>query len=174
MQYGSAGPGSATHLGCVVLNAAIETDITHVPYRGSGPAMQDLLAGRIDFLCDFVSIAKPQVEASTIKALVLMAQERSPVLPNVPTTAEHGFPKLQAYTWNAVFLPKGTPPEIVRKLHDAIAKTMDTQTVREFFRKLGVSVVTSDRRSPDYLATFVQSEIDKWAKAIRASGVAAQ
>ena len=174
MQYGSAGPGSAVHLGCVVLNSAIGTNITHVAYRGSGPAMQDLLGGRVDFLCEFVSTAKPHVEAGSLKALAIMAKERSAVLPNVPTAAEQGMPNLEAYTWNAVFLPKNAPAHIVRKLNDTIGQTLDTKSVRDYLEKFGVSVVPPERRSPEYLARFVRSEIEKWAEPIKAAGMAGQ
>ena len=97
MSYGSAGAGSATHLGCVVLNMALGTNITHLPYRGTGPAMQDLHGGRIDFLCEIINTAKPHIEAGAIKALAIMTKERSPVLPNLKTAAEQGVPDLEAY-----------------------------------------------------------------------------
>lgn len=174
MQYGSAGPGSAVHLGCVVLNAAMDTNITHVPYRGSGPAMQDLLAGRLDFLCEFVSIAKPHVDSGALKALAIMAKERSAVLPNVPTAAEQGIQNLDAYTWNALFLPRNTPAPIVKRLNDAVGQAMETKSVREHLERLGVSVVPPERRSPEYLSQFVKSEIEKWAGPIRSSGMAGQ
>src|SRR5207244_6585816 len=116
MQYGSAGAGSATHLGCVVLNYLIGVDITHVPYRGTGPAMQDLQGGRIDYLCEIVSTAKPQIDGGTVKAMAIMTKERSKALPDVPTGVEQGTPNLEAYTWNAIFLPKGAPADIVKKL----------------------------------------------------------
>ena len=107
MQYGSAGAGSATHLGCVLLNYLIGVDITHVPYRGTGPAMQDLQGGRIDYLCEIVSTAKPQIDGGTVKPIAIMTKERSKALPNLPTGLEQGTPNLEAYTWNAIFLPKG-------------------------------------------------------------------
>src|SRR3569623_1905076 len=91
MQFGSAGAGSATHLGCVVLNTAMGTDIAHVPYKGTGPAMQDLVAGRIDFLREIISTAKPQIDGGTVRALAIMTKERSPVLPNLPTALEQGL-----------------------------------------------------------------------------------
>src|ERR1700719_1947204 len=106
MQYGSAGAGSATHLGCVLLNYLIGVDITHVPYRGTGPAMQDLQGGRIDYLCEIVSTAKPQIDGGTVKGIAIMTKERSPALPNVPTGLEQGYKDFEAYTWSAVFLPK--------------------------------------------------------------------
>src|SRR5262245_7444550 len=102
MQYGSAGAGSATHLGCVLLNYVTGLDITHVPYRGTGPAMQDLQGGRIDYLCEIITTAKPQVDGGTVKALAMFDKQRSPALPNLATAAEQGTPNLEAYTWNAI------------------------------------------------------------------------
>ena len=134
MQYGSAGAGSATHLGCVLLNYIIGTNITHVPYRGTGPAMQDLQGGRIDFLCEVITTAKPQVDGGTVKALAIFHKERSPALPNLPTALEQGTEKLEAYTWNAMFLPKGAPADVVKKLNDAAVQAMKTPSVRERLR----------------------------------------
>jgi tripartite-type tricarboxylate transporter receptor subunit TctC len=171
MQYGSAGAGSATHLGCVLLNYLIGVDITHVPYRGTGPAMQDLQGGRIDYLCEIISTAKPQIDGGTVKGIAIMTKERSKALPNVPTALEQGIPKLEAYTWNAIFLPKGAAPEIVNRLHDATVEAMKTPTVRERLAGLGAVIVSEDRATPEYLAQFVQSEIEKWAGPIKASGV---
>jgi tripartite-type tricarboxylate transporter receptor subunit TctC len=170
MQFGSAGAGSATHLGCVVLNTAMGTNITHVPYKGTGPAMQDLIAGRIDFLCEIISTAKPQIDGGSVRALAIMTKTRSPVLPNLPTAAEQGL-DVQAYTWNAIFLPKGAPADVVKKLHDAAVAAIDTPAVKERLQGLGASVVAPDRQSSEYLASFVKSEIEKWAAPIKASGV---
>ena len=171
MQYGSAGAGSATHLGCVLLNYLIGVDITHVPYRGTGPAMQDLQGGRIDYLCEIVSTAKPQIDGGTVKAIAIMTKERSPALPNVPTGLEQGTPNLEAYTWNAIFLPKGAPADIVKKLNDAAVEAMKTPTVKERLEGLGAVIVSDDRATPEYLGQFLKSEIEKWAGPIKASGV---
>ena len=171
MQYGSAGAGSATHLGCVLLNYLIGVDITHVPYRGTGPAMQDLQGGRIDYLCVIVSTAKPQIDGGTVKPIAIMTKERSKSLPNVPTGLEQGTPNLEAYTWNAIFLPKGAPADVVKKLHDAVAEAMKTPAVRERLEGLGAVVVSEDRATPEYLGQFLKSEIEKWAAPIKASGV---
>lgn len=173
MQFGSAGAGSATHLGCVVLNSAMGTNITHVPYKGTGPAMQDLVAGRIDFLCEIVSTAKPQIDGGTVRALAIMTKERSPVFPNLQTAAEQGL-DVQAYTWNALFLPKGAPADVVKKLNAAAVKAMDTPAVKDRLQGLGAMIVSPDRRSPEYLASFLKSEIEKWAAPIKASGVQVQ
>jgi tripartite-type tricarboxylate transporter receptor subunit TctC len=171
MQYGSAGAGSATHLGCVLLNYIIGTDITHVPYRGTGPAMQDLQGGRIDFLCEVITTAKPQVDGGTVKALAIFHKERSPALPNLPTALEQGTQKLEAYTWNAVFLPKNAPADVVRKLNDAIVQAIKTPSVRERLSGLGAEVASDDRATPAFLGQLVKDEIEKWAAPIKASGV---
>jgi len=174
MTYGSAGAGSATHLGCVLLDTAMGTKIQHVPYRGTGPAMQDLQGGRIDFLCEIVSTALPQIQGGAVKAIATMTKERSPVLPELPTIHEKGIPNFEALTWNAFFLPKNTPEPIAKKLHDAMLQAMDTPAVKERLQGLGAMLVTPDRRSPEYLAKFVTSEIEKWAAPIKASGVSVE
>jgi tripartite-type tricarboxylate transporter receptor subunit TctC len=171
MQYGSAGAGSATHLGCVLLNYLVGVDITHVPYRGTGPAMQDLQGGRIDYLCEIVSTAKPQIDGGTVKGIAIMTKERSKVLPNVPTDLEQGVPNLEAYTWNAIFLPKGAAPDIVKKLNGAAVEAMQSPNVKERLEGLGAVIVPAERATPEYLGEFVRSEIEKWAGPIKASGV---
>jgi tripartite-type tricarboxylate transporter receptor subunit TctC len=173
MQYGSAGAGSATHLGCVVLDTAMGTKIVHVPYKGTGPAMQDLIGGRIDFLCEIVSTAKAQVDGGSVRALAIMTTERSPVLPNLPTTREQGL-DVQAYTWNALFLPKAAPADIVKKLHDAAVEAMNSPAVKERLEGLGAMIVAKDRQSPEYLGKFVVDEIKKWEAPIKASGVSVE
>src|SRR4051812_19541064 len=171
MTFGSAGAGAATHLGCVLLNSAIGIDITHVPYRGTGPAMQDLTAGRIDFLCEIVTTALPQIQGGAVKALATLTKPRSSLLPDLPTADEQGLNRFEAYTWNAFFLPKGTPEPIAKRLHDATVEAMESPMVKERLSSLGASIVAPERRSPEYLAKFVQSEIEKWAAPIKASGV---
>jgi tripartite-type tricarboxylate transporter receptor subunit TctC len=170
MQYGSGGAGSATHLGCVVLNFVIGVDVTHVPYRGNGPAMQDLVGGRIDYLCEAVVTAKPQIDAGSVKGLVILTKERAAVLPNLPTALEQGT-DVQAYTWSAVFLPKGAPDAIVQRLNGAIVRAMKTAMVRDRLASLGAVMATDDQATPQYLGQFVKSEIVKWAAPIKASGV---
>ena len=170
MQFGSAGAGSATHLGCVVLNTAMGTNITHVPYKGTGPAMQDLIAGRIDFLCEIISTAKPQIDGGSVRALAIMTSERSAVLPNLATTKEQGL-DVQAYTWNALYAPKGTPADVVKKLNDAMVAAMNSPAVKDRLQGLGATIVANDRRSPGYLGKFTADEIKKWEAPIKASGV---
>ena len=173
MQFGSAGAGSATHLACVVLNSVLGIDVTHVPYRGTGPAMQDLQGGRIDYLCEIINTAKPQIDGGTVKGIAIMTKERSPVLPNLPTAREQGVQNLEAYTWSAVFLPKGTPEPIVKKLNAAIVEAAKTPSVRERLQTMGAQVAPPEQMTPQYLGQFVKSEIEKWAAPIKASGVSA-
>jgi len=171
MQFGSAGAGSATHLGCVVLNTAMDTPkITHVPYKGTGPAMQDLIAGRIDYLCEIISTAKPQIDGHNVKPIAILTKTRSPVEPNIPTSAEQGL-DVQAYTWNAIFLPKGAPEAVVKKLNAAMLQAMHDPAVKDRLQGFGAQIVSDDRATPAYLASFVKSEIKKWAAPIKASGV---
>jgi tripartite-type tricarboxylate transporter receptor subunit TctC len=172
MTYGSAGAGSATHLACVVLDSAMGVQIVHVPYRGTGPAMQDLQGGRIDYLCDIIATAKPQIDGGTVKGVAIMTKERSPVLPDLPTAGEQGL-DVQAYTWSALFLPKDAPDAVVRKLNAAAVEAIKTPALQERMKSLGATVARADQQSPDWLGSFVKSEIEKWAAAIKASGVTA-
>jgi len=172
MQYGSAGTGSATHLACVVLDTAMGTKITHVPYRGTGPAMNDLIGGRIDYLCDIIATAKSQIDGGKVKAIAIMTKERSPVLPNLATTGEQGL-DVQAYTWSALFLPKGAPADVVKKLNEAAVATIETASVQERLKGLGATVARKDQQSAAWLGKFVESEVKKWEEPIKASGVSA-
>lgn len=174
MQFGSAGAGSATHLGCVLLNYIIGVNVTHVPYRGTGPALQDLEGGRIDYMCDVITTAKPPIDGGAVKGIATLDSKRSPALPDLPTAAEQGTPSLVAYTWNAIFLPKGAPQPIVTKLHDAALAAMHTPAVRDRLTSLGAEIVPDDEATPQYLAQFVKSEIEKWAAPIKASGVSVE
>ena len=172
MSFGSAGPGSATHLGCVVVNMVLGLKMEHIAYRGTGPAMQDLMTDRsIDYICDIINTAKPQIEGGTVKGLAIMTKERSPVLPNLQTGLEQGVKDFEAYTWTAFFLPRGTPDAIVKKLNAAIVQTINTPEVRARLQGMGAQVVSNDRATPEYLAKFLPEEIAKWAAPIKASGV---
>lgn len=171
MSFGSGGSGSSTHLGCVLLNSALGVNVQHVPYRGSAPALQDLIAGRIDYLCDAVSTELPHIKAGAVRPLAILARQRSPVLPNVPTAQEEGLPDFDANNWIGLFFPRATPDAVVSRLHDATVQAMNSPAVRSRMEAIGTDLVQSDRTSPDYLKHFVASEIKKWATPIKASGV---
>jgi tripartite-type tricarboxylate transporter receptor subunit TctC len=170
MQFGSAGAGSATHLGCVLLNYIIGTNITHIPFRGTGPAMTELQAGRIDFLCEVSSTAKPHIDGGTVRALAIFQQKRSPALPDLPTAEEQGTKDLIAYTWNAIFLPKGAPAPIVERLNKAAVEAINTPAVKEKLAGLGAEIATGNQTTPAYLGKLVKDETEKWAVPIKASG----
>jgi len=171
MQFDSAGAGSATHLGCVLLNYMIGVNITHVPYRGTGPAMQDLIGGRIDYICEVVTTIKSQLDGGTIKGIAMLDKKRSPALPNLATAEEQGTKDLVAYTWNAIFLPKGAPDAIVKKLNGAMLEAMHSPAVKDKLSALGAEIVSDNQATPEYLAKLVKDETEKWAVPIKASGV---
>jgi tripartite-type tricarboxylate transporter receptor subunit TctC len=170
MQFASAGTGSAIHLGCALMNSVTGLNVIHVPYRGANPAMQDVASGRVDYLCDIVTSAKPQIDGGNVKAIAVLDDQRSAALPNVPTAKEQGF-DVKAYTWNAFLVPKGTPQPIVDKLNHAMVETIKTPSVREKLEPLGLKLVSEDRATPAYLDQFVKDEIAKWSVLIKSSGI---
>ena len=172
MQYGSAGTGSPTHLSCALFNVAAGLKITHVPYRGSGASIQDLIAGRIDYHCLNTASAVGYIESKTVKPIAILTKERSRALPNLASADEQGLSGFSADNWLAFFFPKGTPAPAVKALHDAVVATITTPAVVARLGEIGVDVVAPERRSPEYLQKFVESQIEKWAAPIKAAGVA--
>jgi tripartite-type tricarboxylate transporter receptor subunit TctC len=171
LSFGSGGVGSATHLGCVLLNSTIGVKVQHVPYRGSALALQDLIAGRIDYLCDAVSTELGPIKAGSVKPIVVLASHRAAVLPNVPTAQEEGFKGFDANNWIGLFYPRRTPEQIIHRLRDATVEAMKTPSLRSRMQTLGTDLVGADRTSPSYLQRFVGSQIKKWAVPIKESGV---
>jgi tripartite-type tricarboxylate transporter receptor subunit TctC len=171
LQYASAGVGSASHLACAQLFAAAGIKGSHVPYRGSAPAMQDLIAGRVDAICALAAAALPQIGGDTVRALALLSKDRSPLFPGLATASEQGLKDFDAPFWSAFFVPKGTPDAVVKKLHAAAVETMNTPSVSDALKKMGTTVVAPELRSQEYLQKFLDSEIAKWAVVIKASGV---
>lgn len=174
LNYGSAGTGSAAHLGCVMLEQAVGVPFQHVPYRGTGPAMQDLIAGRLDIICDIAVTAVQSIKGGNVKALANLSGTRSPVLPDLPTAAENGLPSVAAYTWTALFAPKGTPAPVVAKLNAAATAAMEGAGLRDQLDALAATLVAPERRTPAYATGFVKAEWDKWGAAIRAGGAIPQ
>ena len=171
MQYGSAGLGSGSHVCAVLLDAVVGTKVTHVPYRGSALAMQDLVAGRLDYVAEQISTAVGHVEGGSVRAVAMMGAERSSVLPKLPTAEEDGFPGLDCGSWAALVFAKNTPQPIVQKLAKAVDQLLDTPALRQRYDKIGVSIPAQARRTPEYLAKFTPEEIARWGKAIRAAGI---
>jgi tripartite-type tricarboxylate transporter receptor subunit TctC len=173
MQYGSAGGGSGAHVCAILLDSAMGTRITHIPYRGTGPAMQDLVAGRLDFICEQISTMLPQIQANKVKAIATLGLSRAPGLADLPTAHEQGLAGFDCSAWAAIVYPKGTPEAIVRRLAKAASDTVDRASVRARLETVGVTIPAPERRSPEYLAKHIPSEIEKWAGPIKASGVPA-
>jgi tripartite-type tricarboxylate transporter receptor subunit TctC len=171
MQFGSAGVGSGTHIPCLLLNATMGVDITHVPYRGAGPVMQDLIAGRIDYMCDTIQTGAAQAKGGAVKGIAVLAPRRVPIIAELATSTEQGLPGVEATVWNGFFFPKGTPEPIVRKMNEATRKMLASPAMRGKLEELGLEVAADDQRSPEYLAKFLREDIDKWGKVIRAAGV---
>jgi tripartite-type tricarboxylate transporter receptor subunit TctC len=171
LNNGNAGVGSTSHLACLLLNRELKINATMVPYRGTGPAIQDLVGGQVQYICDQVTSLMGQVQAGTITPVAMMAPTRSPVLPDVPTAAEAGVPGVDMLVWNAIFAPKGTPREVVMKLNEAIGKGLESPAARDRFRALGAEAPTPDMRSPEALARMHAADLAKWGALIKAADV---
>jgi tripartite-type tricarboxylate transporter receptor subunit TctC len=173
MQYGSSGTGAGAHICALLLDQAMGVKVTHVPYRGAGPAMQDLLAGRIDYICDQISTAVPQVRGGTVKAIAVMGLSRNGALPDLPTAREEGF-DIDCASLSAFVFPKGTPDAIVRRLADATNKAVESATVRERFESLGVSIEPPERRTVEYFARALPREVERAAAVVKSGGLSAE
>jgi tripartite-type tricarboxylate transporter receptor subunit TctC len=167
-----AGVGSVSFTTCLLLNSVLQVKPTSIPFQGTGPALNALLGGQVDYMCDQIVNVVPQIQAGTIKAYGIGTPQRNPALPNVPTTIEAGLPAFQASAWNALFAPKGTPKEALDKLTDALNKALDDEGVRKRLLDLGSDIPGPDRRGQDALTKLVESEIARWTPVIQASGVA--
>jgi tripartite-type tricarboxylate transporter receptor subunit TctC len=162
-----AGLGSVSFTTCLLLNSIVGIRPTMTPFQGTGPAMNALVAGRVDYMCDQVVSAVPQIQAGTIRAYAVGTAARNPALPNVPTSTEAGLPEFQASAWNALFAPKGTPQAIIAKLNAALGKALDDQDTRKQLLDLGGEILSPERRTPQALADLVKSEIAKWTPIIK-------
>lgn len=171
LKYGSPGKGSAGHLACALLNHAVGADTIHVPYRGAAQAMTDLLSGVLDYQCAVVAVVLSQSDAHTIKPLALLAPERSPFLPKMPSSAEQGLPDFDASTWNALFLPQSTPLPIVRKLNQATIGAMRTPAVLERLRSIGAEPPSEKQSTIEYMQELIANDIRRWAAPLAAANV---
>ncbi|MGB7077026.1 MAG: tripartite tricarboxylate transporter substrate binding protein [Xanthobacteraceae bacterium] len=171
MQFGSAGVGSGTHLPCVLLNTAMGVTVTHVPYRGEGPAQQDLIAGRLDYMCSTIQTGAALVKQGEVKGIAVMSAQRVKIIADLPTTGEQGLPGVEASVWNAFFLPKGAPAPIVQKLNKAMSDTLDDPVISKRLEDLGLEIVPPAQRTPDYLAKFQADEVKRWGKVVHDAGI---
>jgi len=170
LKFGSAGAGSGPHVTCLLLNAAMGVTPTHIPYRGSAQAEQDLVAGRFDYMCDFIATALPQIRGNTVKAIATLTRERVAVLPDLATAAEQGLKDFDTPGWYSLVAPAKTPPAVIARLNQALGTALDDPAAREHLQKLGNTVPPPAQRSPGWLNGFIRSEITKWAAPIKATG----
>jgi tripartite-type tricarboxylate transporter receptor subunit TctC len=162
-----AGIGSVSHVSCQLLNAILDVKPTGVPFNGTGPAMNALVAGQVDYMCDQIVNAVPQINGGTIKAYAVATPERNPSLPDVPTTTEAGLPAFQAQAWNAIFAPKGTAAPIISVLNAAAVKALDDEGVRKRLLELGSVIPPTAQRTPQALGALVTTEIAKWTPVLK-------
>ena len=170
LKFGSAGVGSAI-ISAACCSTGRSVQATHISYRGGGPAMQDLIASRIDYNCQIITSASPQVRDKQVKAPALLGAKRAPLLPDLATAQEQGLAGFDAGSWNIVFLPKGTPEPIVRKLNAALSEAMDSPETTKRLLSIGVDIPPKDCRASTYAASFVEQEIKKYEAPIKASGI---
>lgn len=169
-----AGIGSVSHTTCVYFNAAAGVKANGVAYRGAAPAMNDVIAGHVDYMCDQISTVLPQLNAGTVKGYAVAQATRSKFLPDLPTAAEAGLPGYDAVVWNALLFPKGTPEPIVNRMNQALLVALDDPGVRKRFEELGGELPPPALRTPAGLRTFIGKEIEKWTDIIRKAGVTAE
>ncbi len=165
-----AGAGSVSHITGILLSSMVKAKPTQVAYRGTGPALTDLMANTVDFMTDQIVNVAPQIQGGTIKAYAIATPQRSPALPNVPTTKEAGLPDYEVSAWNAVFAPKGTSPEIVAKLSDALDKALDDENTRKRILELGGVIPEKSGRGGAALQKLVESELARWTPVLKAAG----
>ena len=171
VNYANAGLGAASHLCGMLFMTAIETDVTTVPYSGTAPAMNDLLGGQVDFMCDQTTNTTSQIKAEKIKVYGVTTKKRVASLPNVPTMDEAGLKGFEVSIWHALYAPKGTPKPVVDALAKALQVALKDDNVKQRFAELGTEPVAENRATPAALRVHLKAEIDKWAPIIKKAGV---
>ena len=167
LNFGSSGNGQSTHLSAELFSAMAGIKMSHVPYKGSAPALTDVMAGQTDLMFDTMLSAMPHVKAGKLKALAITSSKRSPVAPHLPTVAESGLPGYEAIAWNGLLAPAGTPKEVVARLNAELKKVLENPDVRQRFEAQGFA---ASWNSPATFGSFLQAEVDKWAKVVQVSG----
>jgi tripartite-type tricarboxylate transporter receptor subunit TctC len=165
--YASAGNGTTHHLAVELYKTMTRSFATHIPYRGAGPAMQDLLAGQVDFMFDGLGTSMPHIKSGRLVALAVTSDKRSPALPELPTLNEAGVKGYEARTWYALFAPAGTPPDIVSRMQQEVAKALQGKELRDMWAGLGAE---AGGQTPAEMGKFVDEEVKKWAKVVKDSG----
>jgi tripartite-type tricarboxylate transporter receptor subunit TctC len=171
MQFGSAGVGSGTHLPCELLNSVLGVKVTHIPFKGAGPVMQELIAGRIDYMCDTIQTGAAQAKTGLVKGIAVMSPKRVPIIPDLATTGEQGVKGVEATVWNGFFFPKGTPDAIVRRMNKAMNTMIEEPAMRKRLEELGLEILPPEQRTPEYLAKYLGEEVARWKKVIVQAGI---
>jgi tripartite-type tricarboxylate transporter receptor subunit TctC len=171
---GTGGVGSPPHISGVFFQKMTGTQFQFVPYRGTAPAMRDLLAGQIDIMIDQASNVLPQLSSGTIKAFAVTSKERLPSAPDVPTVDEAGLPGLHVSVWHGLWAPKGTPADVIAKLNGAVAKSLGEQGTKEKLAALGQDIPPADQLTPQALGAFQKAEIEKWWPIVKEAGIKAE
>jgi tripartite-type tricarboxylate transporter receptor subunit TctC len=171
MNYGSGGVGATSHLTCLFMHSLLGVNVTHVPFRGSGPAMQALIGGQIDYVCDQSVAAVPQIQGKALVGLVVASPGRQPQTPDVPTSAEQALPAFIVSGWNAMFAPKGTPADVMARLQQAAKTALNDEAIKKRYLELGVEAPNAAGQTPEALLALVRSEVDKWTPVVKAAGV---
>jgi tripartite-type tricarboxylate transporter receptor subunit TctC len=171
LDEGHGGVASIPFTACLLLNQILRVKPRLVPYDGAAPAMEALIRGQVDYMCDQTITAAPQVRASRVKAYAVAAPERSPALPDVPTTKEGGLPEYQLSAWQAIFAPRGVPKIVVEKLNDALSRALDDETVRNRLLDLGSNIPDRQMRTPQALSNLVTNEVERWTSVVKAEGL---
>ena len=171
VSYANAGLGAASHLCGMLFMSAIQTDLTTVPYKGTGPAMNDLLGSQVDFMCDQTTNTTSQIKAGKVKVYGVTTKKRVPSLRDVPTLHEAGLPEFEVAIWHGLWAPKGTPKPVIDKLAGALQQALHDSLVKTRFAELGTEPVSDDRARPEALRAQLKTEIDKWGPVIKAAGV---
>jgi tripartite-type tricarboxylate transporter receptor subunit TctC len=169
--YANAGIGSASHLCGMLFMTSIQTDLTTVPYKGTGPAMNDLLGGQVDFMCDQTTNTTSQIKGGKIKAYAVTTKTKVPSLPDLPTLDSAGVPGFEVGVWHGLYAPKGTPTPVVDRLTKALQAALQDATVKQRFADLGTEPVSLNRATPEALRAHLRREIDKWAPIIKKAGI---
>ncbi len=169
----NAGIGSASHLCSLLLQNALKSDMTFVPYKGTGPAMNDLLGGTVDLMCEQATNSTPQIEANKVKAYGLTSAQRSkvPALASLPTLVESGLPGFDFSVWHGLYAPRGTPPDVVTKINTALRAALKDPELVKRQEALGITVVSDERLAPAEHKKFFDSEVTRWTKTIKDAGV---
>lgn len=170
LNYANAGIGAASHLCGLLLMKAVDTRMTTVPYRGTGPAMNDLVAGTVDIMCDQTTNTTEQIRAGTVRAFAVTTEERVAALPDLPTSAQGGLPGFEVSVWHGLYAPKGTPAPIVARLNQALVKALQDEGIARRFADLGTAPVAVARATPEIHRQFWQADIAKWRPLIQAAG----